>query len=47
MEEVSCWSSLSELQPSSFSCSAASIDFRCIPIQSRRDSTLKDDNRKF
>ena len=37
MEEVSCWSSLSELQPSSLNCSAASSDFRCIPVQSRQD----------
>lgn len=43
MEDVSCWSSLSELQPSSLSCSAASIDFRCIPVQSRHIFILKGD----
>lgn len=41
MEDVSCWSSLSELHPSSFNCSAASIDFRCIPAQSKQILQLK------
>jgi hypothetical protein len=47
MEDVSCWSSLSELQPSSFNCSAASIDFRCIPAQSRHIFVLKWDKYKL